>query len=93
MALEEERRLAYVGLTRAKKESFISFVMNRMYRGDWVDSLTSRFVDELPEKNIQKEEIEEQSNEDFFFNQDIDYNKSIRSPGWTRLKKKKVKEN
>ena len=43
LALEEERRLAYVGLTRAKKESFISFVMNRMYRGDWVDSLASRF--------------------------------------------------
>ena len=37
LALEEERRLAYVGLTRAKKESFISFVMNRMYRGDRVD--------------------------------------------------------
>ena len=32
LALEEERRLAYVGLTRAKKESFISFVMNRMYQ-------------------------------------------------------------
>ena len=51
LALEEERRLAYVGLTRAKKESFISFVMSRMYRGDWIDSLVSRFVDELPEKN------------------------------------------
>ena len=90
-ALEEERRLAYVGLTRAKKESFISFVMNRMYRGDWVDSLASRFVDELPEENIQKEEVKEQSNEDFFFNQDIDYNEGIRSPGWTRLQKRKLK--
>jgi len=56
LALEEERRLAYVGLTRAKKESFISFVMSRMYRGDWVDSLASRFIDELPEKNIEKKE-------------------------------------
>ena len=60
LALEEERRLAYVGITRAKKESFISFVMNRMYRGDWVDSLASRFIGELPEKNIKKEEITEQ---------------------------------
>ena len=88
LALEEERRLAYVGLTRAKKESFISFVMNRMYRGDWVDSLSSRFIDELPDKNIKKLEIKEQNNEDFFFDQDIDYTKGIRSPGYARLQKK-----
>jgi len=91
LALEEERRLAYVGLTRAKKESFISFVMSRMYRGDWVDSLASRFIDELPEKNIQKEEVKEQSSEDFFFNQDINYNEGTRSPGWARLQKNKLK--
>jgi len=90
-ALEEERRLAYVGITRAKKESFISFVMNRMYRGDWVDPLTSRFINELPEKNIKKEDLVESNNEDFFFNQDIDYNEGIRSPGWARLQKKKLK--
>ncbi len=91
LALEEERRLAYVGLTRAKKESFISFVMSRMYRGDWVDSLASRFIEELPEENIKKEEIKEENNEDFFFNQDIDYNEGIRSPGWARLQKRKLK--
>jgi len=91
LALEEERRLAYVGLTRAKKESFISFVMNRMYRGDWVDSLASRFIEELPEKNIKKEELKEQNNKDFFFNQDVDYNEGIRSPGWARLQRKKLK--
>tara|TARA_Y100000590_G_scaffold332605_1_gene378149 strand:- start:758 stop:2797 length:2040 start_codon:yes stop_codon:yes gene_type:complete len=91
LALEEERRLAYVGLTRAKKESFVSFVMSRMYRGEWVDSLASRFVDELPEKNIEKEEIKEQNNEDFFFNQDVDYSEGIRSPGWARLQKRKLK--
>jgi len=91
LALEEERRLAYVGITRAKKESFISFVMNRMYRGDWIDSLASRFINELPEKNIKKEDLVESNNEDFFFNQDIDYNEGIRSPGWARLQKKKLK--
>ena len=91
LALEEERRLAYVGITRAKKESFISFVMSRMYRGDWVDSLASRFIEELPEKNIEKVEIKEQETEDFFFNQDIDYNEGIRSPGWARLQKNKLK--
>jgi len=40
---------------------------------------------------IKKEEVKEQNNEDFFFNQDIDYNKGIRSPGWTRLQKRKLK--
>jgi len=89
MALEEERRLAYVGITRAKNESFISFVMNRMFRGDWVDSLASRFINELPEKNIKKEDfVESNNNDDFFFNQDIDYNEEKRSPGWIRLQKK-----
>ena len=91
LALEEERRLAYVGITRAKKESFISFVESRMYRGDWVDSLASRFIEELPSENIEKEEIKEQNNDDFFFNQDIDYNEGIRSPGWARLQKRKLK--
>jgi len=92
LALEEERRLAYVGITRAKKKSFISFVMNRMYRGDWVDSLASRFIEELPEKNIEKEEFKQKESEDFFFNQDIDYNEGLRSPGWARLQSKKLKK-
>jgi DNA helicase-2/ATP-dependent DNA helicase PcrA len=80
-----------VGLTRAKKESFISFVMSSLYRGDWVESLASRFIDELPEENIKKEEIKEQNHEDFFFNKDIDYTDGIRSPGWARLQSKKLK--
>ena len=88
LALEEERRLAYVGITRAKKESFISFVISRLYRGEWVESLASRFIEELPGDNIKKEELKEQSNEDLFFNQDIDYEEGIRSPGYARLQKK-----
>ena len=49
--LEEERRLAYVGITRAKRNvGIISFSMNRFYQGDWIDSMASRFIDELPEK-------------------------------------------
>ena len=52
--LEEERRLAYVGITRAKKIANISFSMNRFYQGDWIDSLASRFIDELPNENIEK---------------------------------------
>ena len=52
--LEEERRLAYVGITRAKKQAFISYVSNRRVYGQWQNSLPSRFVDELPEEHIDK---------------------------------------
>ena len=91
LALEEERRLAYEGLTRAKKEAFIYIVVSRMYRRYWVDSLASRFIEEHPEKNNEKKELREQNNEDFFFNQDIDYSEGIKSPGWARLQKRKLK--
>ena len=91
LALEEERRLAYVGITRAKKEAFISFAMGRMYQGDWIDSIQSRFIDELPKKNVKKEVFQQQYEADFEFNQDIDYENGIRSPGWARLQKKKMK--
>ena len=87
--LEEERRLAYVGITRAKKIAHISFSTNRFYQGDWMDSISSRFIDELPEKNIQKNnQFFEEQNDDFEFNQDIDYESEIKSPGWLRYQKK-----
>ena len=92
LALEEERRLAYVGITRAKKEAFISFAMGRAYHGEWMDSLPSRFIDELPKENIKKEELEKGVQEDFDFNQDIDYESGIKSPGWARLKRKMIKK-
>ena len=70
-SLEEERRLAYVGITRAKKEAFISFVMKRAYHGDWMDALPSRFVNELPEEGIEKnEDPVKEISDDFDFNQD-----------------------
>ena len=46
--LEEERRLAYVGITRAREEARISFAANRLVYGRWTSQLPSRFVDELP---------------------------------------------
>jgi len=46
--LEEERRLAYVGLTRARKRAFVSFAANRRLYGNWMSAIPSRFVDELP---------------------------------------------
>jgi len=86
--LEEERRLAYVGITRAKKILNISFSMNRFYQGDWIDSLASRFIDELPEENLQKNIQNEDENNDFEFNQDIDFESEIKSPGWLRYQKR-----
>src|SRR6202012_4159901 len=46
--LEEERRLAYVGITRAREEARISFAANRQVYGRWTSQLPSRFVDEMP---------------------------------------------
>jgi len=91
-ALEEERRLAYVGITRAKKEAYISFSMGRMFHGEWMDSIPSRFIDELPKENINQFENNISDKEIFDFNQDIDYEVSIESPGWKRLKKRKLIE-
>ena len=89
--LEEERRLAYVGITRAKKKAIISFSMNRFYQGDWIDSMASRFIDELPEKYIEKNsffEEEVDDDKDFDFNQDFEIDEGTRSPGWIRYQKR-----
>ena len=89
--LEEERRLAYVGITRAKKIAIISFSMNRFYQGDWIDSMASRFIDELPEKNLEKNSFFDDQKievDDFDFNQDFEDEDNIRSPGWIRYQKR-----
>ena len=54
-ALEEERRLAYVGLTRARQRALVSFAANRRMHGSWAAAIPSRFVDELPEEHIERE--------------------------------------
>ncbi len=87
--LEEERRLAYVGITRAKRLAKISFSMNRYYQGDWIDSMASRFIDELPDEYVKKKNnFTEEQEEDFEFNQDIGFENEKRSPGWIRYQKK-----
>ncbi len=53
--LEEERRLAYVGITRAKRRAVISFAQNRLVHNRWQSALPSRFIDELPEANVDTE--------------------------------------
>jgi len=94
LGLEEERRLAYVGITRAKKEAYLSFAMKRSYHGEWMDALPSRFVNEIPDENIDKNEISssKEIEQDFEFNQDvsIDYDNDYKSPGWERYKKNKM---
>jgi DNA helicase-2/ATP-dependent DNA helicase PcrA len=89
--LEEERRLAYVGITRAKKKALISFAMNRFYQGNWIDSMASRFIEELPEKYLQKNSFFDDTKDDdndFEFNQDFEIDEGKRSPGWIRYQKR-----
>jgi DNA helicase-2/ATP-dependent DNA helicase PcrA len=52
--LEEERRLAYVGLTRARKRAIVSYVANRQMYGNWQSGIPSRFLDELPEEHAER---------------------------------------
>ena len=92
-ALEEERRLAYVGITRAKKEAYLSFAMKRTYHGDWMDTLPSRFINEIPENGVERNEVNfNKEIDDFDFNQDssIEFENEYRSPGWDRYKKNKI---
>ena len=89
--LEEERRLAYVGITRAKKKALISFAMNRFYQGNWIDSMASRFIEELPEKFLEKNSFVDDAKDDdseFEFNQDFEIDEGTKSPGWIRYQKR-----
>jgi DNA helicase-2/ATP-dependent DNA helicase PcrA len=54
-ALEEERRLAYVGITRARRRAIISHAANRRIYGNWTSAIPSRFLDELPEEMVIRE--------------------------------------
>jgi DNA helicase-2/ATP-dependent DNA helicase PcrA len=51
--LEEERRLAHVGLTRARRRAKLYFATNRRIRGSWSTTMPSRFLDELPAPNVE----------------------------------------
>ena len=77
--LEEERRLAYVGITRAKKYLNISYASSRQIYGNWQNVIPSRFIDELPVNELeqisssQSHYNENYEYSDFEFNQDYDY--------------------
>ena len=55
LGLEEERRLAYVGITRARRQLYISFAANRRVHGLWQAAIPSRFVQEIPAETVQEE--------------------------------------
>jgi len=86
--LEEERRLAYVGLTRAREDARISFAANRQVYGRWTSQLPSRFIDELPLANV------EASSETGYYGggvkegpgrwDEVNYGSGYDSPGWRR---------
>ena len=90
-ALEEERRLAYVGLTRARERVVVCFSANRRIYSQWQSSIPSRFVDELP-----KEFVEMDSENGLYGSQSgitefehgsaVDWDQTGRGPGFARLK-------
>src|ERR1700735_2453938 len=53
-SLEEERRLAYVGLTRARQRAIVSHAANRRIYANWQTSIPSRFIDELPDADVER---------------------------------------
>jgi len=91
--LEEERRLAYVGITRARQHCHISFAANRQIYGRWQSVLPSRFVDELPHEHVDaaaETGYSSQPGADQGFSgtvEDLGERSSYASPGWQRLKK------
>ncbi|WP_119268284.1 ATP-dependent helicase [Taklimakanibacter deserti] len=93
--LEEERRLAYVGITRAKRRAFISFAQNRRVHNLWQSSLPSRFIDELPEAHV---EVAPMANsyggygigsygESRFAERTTPFSNTYDTPGWQRAQR------
>lgn len=92
--LEEERRLAYVGITRARRKLFISYASSRRVHGLWQSAVPSRFVAELPEDNI-SEDIEQgmisatNSRPNTNFDMLQPSAASGYGPGWSRLQERR----
>ncbi|NRA87539.1 MAG: UvrD-helicase domain-containing protein, partial [Rhizobiales bacterium] len=92
--LEEERRLAYVAITRAKNYCWISFTANRLVHGQWQNNLPSRFIDEVPIENAQIEQTNSQygnyaKQNDSYFGDDQTSGGAYNTPGWQRAQNAK----
>jgi DNA helicase-2/ATP-dependent DNA helicase PcrA len=92
--LEEERRLAHVGLTRARKRAKIYFATNRRMHGLWQTNIPSRFLDELPEAHV--EVTESQGGFGGYggygasrFDATTAFGSNYTTPGWQRAQAKK----
>ncbi|GAA0546803.1 DNA helicase-2/ATP-dependent DNA helicase PcrA [Rhizomicrobium palustre] len=89
--LEEERRLAYVGITRAKKRAFLSFAANRRVHGSWQSALPSRFISELPEEHVETAVDEGFYGGNAGFRDNLSgFASTYDSPGWKRAQANKA---
>ena len=92
-ALEEERRLAYVGLTRAREKAVISFTANRMVYGRWQSVIPSRFIDELPPAHCEAKSETGYYDAGPGFEESAGasdpFQSSYESPGWKRFQASK----
>jgi DNA helicase-2/ATP-dependent DNA helicase PcrA len=96
--LEEERRLAYVGITRARESARISFVANRQIYGRWQSVLPSRFIDELPPGHVdavsetgyamQAGGVRESAARFEAYAPGAGFNSAYQSPGWRRAQER-----
>jgi DNA helicase-2/ATP-dependent DNA helicase PcrA len=93
--LEEERRLAHVGLTRARKRAKIFFVANRRIHGSWSSAIPSRFIDELPPGNVEVAESKGgfgnfagYGGHGSRFDKMDSFGSSYSTPGWQRAQKR-----
>jgi DNA helicase-2/ATP-dependent DNA helicase PcrA len=86
--LEEERRLAYVGITRARREAKIYFAANRRIRGLWQSTAPSRFIDELPPDHVEVIEAAGSANYGGYgvsrFDRAAPFASQYETPGWRR---------
>jgi len=84
--LEEERRLAYVGLTRARRRAKVMFASNRRIHGLWQSTIPSRFVDELPEVHVEVTEAPAQYGGygGSRFDRVAPFGSNYATPGWQR---------
>ncbi len=94
--LEEERRLAYVGITRAREQAKIFFAANRQVYGSWQSSIPSRFIDELPPQHVEAQSdtgYYQQSKYDNSFGSEFSdsFVRERQSPGWQRYQQNKSK--
>jgi len=97
--LEEERRLAHVGLTRARRRAKIYFTSNRRIHGSWSSSIPSRFLDELPEAHVQVTEAKGgfgnfgQNYGASRFDSMESFGSNYTTPGWQRAQARKARRS